>query len=208
MLRISASSFGLASLSTVVGQLAPVRPAGRVQKEWADHDELRRAPRQQGGVSRRRVAGEAFGVQVRREAIALLQAGEARACGQRSEAHGSVGGDGDGVAGGHLLEHGRDGRAVGVGFEEGGEAVVGCGAFFLRPGLPFGRFCQTKGRREGLELGGFGVGLAGAAEEDLVFAAGCCVVGPVVLEEEEEEARGCGVGCDEREGGVCGGLRS
>ena len=54
-----------------------------------------------------------------------------------------------------------------------------------------------------MELGGFGVGLAGAAEEDLVLAAGGCVVGPVVL--EEEAARGCGVGCEEEgEGGVCG----
>lgn len=137
---------------------------------------------------------------MRREAVALLHAGEAGGCGERSEAHGSVGGDGDGVAGGHLLEQGRDGRAVGVGFEEGGEAVVGCGAFVcvldcLLEILP------DQGE-EGLELGGFGVGLAGTAEEDLVFAAGGCVVGPVVL---EEEARGCGVGCEEEgEGGVCG----
>lgn len=45
-----------------------------------------------------------------------------------------------------------------------------------------------------MQLASFGVGLAGAAEEDLVFAARCCVVGSVVL---EEEARGCDIG------GVC-----
>lgn len=55
---------------------------------------------------------------------------------------------------------------------------------------------------EGLELGGFGVGLAGAAEEDLVGSARCCVVGSVVL---EQEPGGCGVGCEERSGGVGGG---
>ncbi len=39
-------------------------------------------------------------------------------------------------------------------------------------------------RKYVLELGGFGVGLAGAAEEDLVVPAGCCVVGSVVLEKQ------------------------
>lgn len=47
---------------------------------------------------------------------------------------------------------------------------------------------------EGLESAGFGVGVAGVAEEYLVCAAGCCVVGAVVL---EEEAGGCGVCCCE-----------
>lgn len=61
---------------------------------------------------------------------------------------------------------------------------------------------------EGSELGGFGGGFVGAAEEDLASAAGggVVVVGSVVLEEEEEEEEvgGCGVGCEERLGYVCG----
>ena len=55
---------------------------------------------------------------------------------------------------------------------------------------------------EGLESAGFGVGVAGVAEEDLVCAAGCCAVGSVVL---EGEAGGCGVcWCEGRVGCVCG----
>lgn len=99
------------------------------------------------------------------------------------------------------MEKVRHGRLVGVGFEEGGVAVLGCGAF-LDVLDCYLEILPDQGE-ESLELGGFGVGLAGAAEEDLVPAACCCVVGSVVL---EEEAGGCGVRCKDRFGcvrGVC-----
>lgn len=96
------------------------------------------------------------------------------------------------------MEEVRDGRSVGVGFEKGRVAVLGRGAFLdvldhLLQVLP------DQGE-EGLQLGGSGVGLAGAAEEDLVFAAGRCVVDSVVL---EQEAGGCVVRCEESLGCVC-----
>ena len=57
---------------------------------------------------------------------------------------------------------------------------------------------------EGLESGGFGVGLAGAAEEDLVGAARCGVFdGAFGRVDFQEEAGGCGVGCEEGLGCVC-----
>lgn len=77
--------------------------------------------------------------------------------------------------------------------------MLGCGAF-LDVLDCYLEILPDQGE-EGLEPGGFGVGLAGAAEEDLVFAAGCCVVGSVVL---KEEAGVCGVRCEERLGCVCG----
>lgn len=54
---------------------------------------------------------------------------------------------------------------------------------------------------EGLQAGGFGVGFAGAAEEDLV---GADCGGVFVVVDFEEEAGGCGVGGEEL-GCVCEG---
>lgn len=175
-----------------------LREAGGQQPEGgADHDDFGRAPRHQGDESPAGGLAEAFGVEVGLGAVAFFQAGEARRCGRRSQPPGAVGGDGDGVAGGYLLEEVHDGCLVGGGFEEGGVAVGGRGAFFDVLDH-FLEVLPDQGE-EGLELGRFGVRLAGAAEEDLVVAAGCCVVGSVVL---EEEAGGGGIRGQEGKGGV------
>lgn len=186
----------------VVGRRPPVhhvraaapRQAGRQRPEGrADHDDLGGAPRHQGGGAPAPVAGHAFGVEVRGEDGGFLHAGEGGGGRGRAEAAGAVGGDADGGAGGDLLEDVRDGGAVGVGFEQGGVAVAGGGAPF--DVLDHDLEVLPDEGEEVLEQGGFGVGLAGVAEEDLVFPARGCVVGPVVL---EEEAGVCGVGCVER----------
>lgn len=177
----------------------PRQPSREGPKGGTDHDEFRRAPRHQGGILGARVPRHAFGVEVCGEAVSFLHAREARGRRHGSQAHGAVGGYGHRVAGGYLAEQSHDGRLVGGGFEEGAVAVRGGGALFCVVDCAV-EVLPHEGE-EGLELGGFGVGLAGAAEEDLVGPARCCVVGSVVL---EQEARGCGVGCEERSGGVCG----
>ena len=98
------------------------------------------------------------------------------------------------------MEDGCDGGDGGVGFEEGGVAIAGGGAFgdVLEDGL---EVLPDVGE-EGLQAGGFGVGLAGAAEEDLVGAD--CGGVFVVVDFEEEAGGGRGV-WGEEVGCVCEG---
>lgn len=99
-----------------------------------------------------------------------------------------------------FLEDGCEGGDGGGGFEEGGGVVGGGGA--LLQVLEDGVEGLPDGGEEGLEAGGFGVGVAGAAGEELVGAACGGVFEGVDF---EEEARGGGVGCGEDGGCVCEG---
>ena len=150
------------------------------------------------------VVGHAPRQQVRREAVAGLQAREGRGRRQRAQTRGPVGRHADRCPVHHLLEHGLHGGAVGVRLEEGGVAVGGGRGVDVPDHAE--EVLPDEGDEE-FELGGSGVQFVGAAEEDLVGAAG----GVVVAAEGwvEQAARGGGVGREEGEGGgaVCDGDR-
>ena len=143
-------------------------PKGR-----ADHDDLGLAPGHQRREQRPVVSGLALRHQVRREAVAGLHAGEGRGSRQGAQTHGPVSRHAHLGSVHHLLEHVRHGGAIGVRLEEGLIAVWG------GRGLDFLDNAEEDLPREGqeeFEFGSFGVELVGAAEEDLVGAAGGVVV--------------------------------